>query len=198
MKKLLLLFASMFVLAGCGQSGSWSMSSQEKQSSEAISSSSSEEVSSEPIPEQKPDNWKMVAEADFIVAINNASAKEDPKYPTCVVNASSTAMSYEATYKRQNDGTYTTTSTNENIDIATSAVNMRLANFPYNNLGDGGKYCKPYLYVSDMGKTKVFVKDSEIIMDITFNEYGYIINFTIANENRDGPSAIFQNTWFDE
>ena len=197
MKKLLLLFASMFVLAGCGQSGTWSMSSQEKQSSEATSSSLSEEVSSEPIPEQKPDNWKMVTEADFIVAINNASAKEDPKYPTCVVNASSTAKSYEATYTRQNNGTYTTTSTEENIDIATTTVNTRLANFPYNNLGDGGKAVKPYLYVSDMGKTKVFVKDAEVIMDITFNEYGYIINFTIANEDRDGPAAIFQNTWYE-
>ena len=185
MKRLILVFASMLLLAGCSKSGTWSNSNGQPTSEEPA-----------PAPEQL-DNWKMVNEATFIAAINAAAEREDPKYPSASMDGFDTSSEfYKITFTRGEDGKYSTTTTMGGyeetlIDVA----NKRLAGLDYNHLGDGGVELKPYLYVSDTGKTRVFVIDNETMLEYSFNEYGYIINFTEAVNTKDGPFAQFLITW---
>lgn len=185
MKRLILVFASMFLLAGCSKSGTWSNSNEQPTSEEPA-----------PAPEQL-DNWKMVNEAKFIAAVNAAAEREDPKYPSASMDGFDTSSEfYKITFTRGEDGKYSTTTTMGGYEETLIAVaNTRLSGLDYNHLGDGGKAVKPYLYVSDTGKTRVFAKDEDAVIEYSFNEYGYLLNLTGGTDSKDGPKSQYLITW---
>ena len=201
MKRILPLLLITLVFTGCSKNGTWFFSFDSKEeSSSAISSGSSEneshsEKSSESEPQ--PDNWRMVSEEAFNNAIEKAHSMSDPKFATCLLNGFlTTEYNFnDVMFSRGIDGKYVTASSQAGLDAAKSLVDVKIWDIDYNHLGDGGKYCKPLLYVSDYGKMRIFIKESESIREYSFEEHGYIINFTICKESDDGPVGLLLFTW---
>jgi len=185
MKRLILVFASVLLLAGCSKSGTWSNSNEQPTSEECA-----------PTPEQL-DNWKMVNEAKFIDAINATKEREDPKYPSASMDGfDSSSEFYRFIFTRGEDGKYFTTTTMGGYEVfLTELANTRLSGLDYNHLGDGGKAVKPYLFVSDTGKTRIFAKDEGTVVEYLFNEYGYLLNLTGGTDSKDGPESQYLLTW---